>query len=412
MDEFKHTPKNPFKMSEDTQVEKNQDRTTIESEVPEPTTPEPDFTIDMSLDDNKSNNTVDELKPKGSGMTKKKKIIILVSMIAILILAGAIYWFVIKKDAKPSVKNTNTVVVKKTEKPKTISPLTGVELSDASLATRPVTGLMIENSPDSRPQSGINEAGVVVEAVAEGGITRFLVIFQDTKPQYIGPVRSARPYYIDYALGFDAGYGHVGGSPDALNDIKSLGVKDLDQFFNSGAYWRINERSAPHNVYTSFEKLDELNKAKGYSSSKYTPLERKKDVPQTPTAVSIDFNISGPLYSPHFQYDGINNNYKRSQGGEAHVDLKSGAQIAPKVVIAIITDKGYMSDGSHSTYRTTGTGKVYVFQDGIVSEGTWQKTARNSSLVLTDKNGLPMKLNAGQTWISLLGAPSDVSYKP
>ncbi|MEI6237874.1 MAG: DUF3048 domain-containing protein, partial [Candidatus Saccharibacteria bacterium] len=323
-----------------------------------------------------------------------------------------VYWFFIKKDSaqQPIVKTTTTKKVVIKAKP--TSPLTGVELSDVALSTRPVTGLMIENSPDARPQSGMNDAGIVFEAVAEGGITRFLVLYQESQPQYIGPVRSARPYYIDFALPFEAGFGHVGGSPDALNDIKTLGVRDLDQFFNSQAYWRITERYAPHNVYTSFEKLNALNQSKGYNTSKFTGFERKKDVPQTPTATSIDFTISGPLYSPHYQYEASTNSYKRSQGGVAHVDQKSNAQLSPKVVIALVMDKGLQSDGSHTTYKDTGSGKMYVFQDGIASEGTWAKADRKSQFIFTDKNGLPMKLNAGQTWISIVGSSGDVMYKP
>ena len=106
------------------------------------------------------------------------------------------------------------------------------------------------------------------------------------------------------------------------------------------------------------------------------------------------------------------NTYKRTQAGEAHIDQKSKAQISPKVVIALITEKSYDPDGYHTDYKTVGSGKMYVFQDGIVSEGTWQKSDRKSQYVFTDKNGFPMKLNAGQTWISLIANQSDVIYKP
>src|SRR5690606_7640370 len=111
--------------------------------------------------------------------------------------------------------------------------------------------------------------------------------------EHIGPVRSARPYYLDWALSFDASYAHVGGSPEALSLIKSLGVKDLDQFSNSGAFQRVSNRFAPHNMYTSMAKLDALNQAKGFTASTFTPFPRKKDAPSaTPTAKAIDLNIS------------------------------------------------------------------------------------------------------------------------
>lgn len=354
-------------------------------------------------------------KPKRS-MSKKKKFLIILSIIlAILLAAGAAYWFIFKPSANtvtPVAEAKITEQKKEAPPQKILSPLTGTEVASAEVASRPITGLMIENSPDARPQSGLTDAGIVYEAIAEGGITRFLAIFQESKPNYIGPVRSARPYYLDFILPYDAGYGHAGGSPQALSDIKTLGVKDLDEFANGNSYMRVNDRYAPHNLYTGFDKLDKLNASKGYTTSKATTFTRKPDVPQTPTARIIDLSISSPLYSPRFEYDPGTNTYKRSQGGEPHIDQKTKAQIAPKVVIALVTEKSYDPDGYHTDYKTVGGGKMYVFQDGIVSEGTWQKSGRKTQYVFTDKNGLPMKLNSGQTWISLVANQTDVVYKP
>ena len=355
------------------------------------------------------------ITPAPAHSSKKKKLLIIFAIILALLAAGAAgYWFFLKPKKVVVQTTTTTVTVAKKEAPapKPTSPLTGVELANADLAKRPVTGIMIENSPEARPQSGLTDAGIVYEAIAEGGITRFLAVYQEAQPTYIGPVRSARPYYLDFIAPYDAGYAHVGGSPQALSDIKTLGIKDLDQFYNGNYYVRISDRYAPHNVYTGFDKLDKLNASKGYTSSKFTGFARKPDVPQTPTAKIIDFSISAPLYSPRFEYDASTNLYKRSQGGEPHIDQKSKTQISPKVVIALVTDKTYDPDGYHTDYKTVGGGKMYVFQDGIVSEGTWQKADRKSQYVFTDKNGLPMKLNAGQTWISLVANQSDVTYRP
>jgi hypothetical protein len=410
MDDFKQPKIKPFNSQDENPQPQPQEPQFV---PPEQIAQEEIETIDLGIDNNDIKTTdKDTMMGKKSKfkLTKKKIIVIIAVIMAIALIGFIVYWFYIKSDT-PKQEFKPASVIKKEIVKKTVSPLTGVELKDKALAKRPVTSLIIENSPDARPQSALNEAGVVVEAIAEGGVTRFLAVYQESTPSYIGPIRSARPYYIDFALGFDASFGHVGGSPDALNDIKALGVKDLDQFFNSSAYWRISERSAPHNVYSSFERLDALNTSKGYTVSKFTPLERKKDVPQTPTASSIDFVVSGSMYNPNFQYDQPSNSYKRSQAGSAHVDQKSGAQINPKVVVALVMSKG-TSDGYHSSYNNIGSGKAYIFQDGIISEGTWSKTDRKSSLVLTDKNGLSMKLNAGQTWITLVGSTADVVYKP
>lgn len=348
----------------------------------------------------------------GSKHRSKKKLIIIICIILALILSAvAIYWFFIKKDTKKVV--SAPAQTKKQEAPKKpISPLTGIEVASADLANRPVTGVMIENSPDARPQSGLIDAGIVYEAIAEGGITRFLAIYQESQPQYIGPIRSVRPYYLDFLLPFNGGLAHVGGSPDALADIKTFGVHDLDQFFNGDFFQRITQRFAPHNVYTSFAKLDELNKAKNFIYNKFSPFERKKDVAQTPTASVIDLAISGPQYSPRFEYDPATNSYKRFQDGQPHIDEKTKTQISPKTVVVLVMDQTTMADGFHTAYKDTGSGKMYVFQDGIVSEGTWEKPDRKSQFVFKDNNGLPMKLNAGQTWISIVGSSSDINYKP
>jgi hypothetical protein len=419
MDDFKFKPPKPYKpkispdkSESDTAILKTEQ--SIEPKTVEVSPDNREEDLDTQLASSiVSKTAIREVKPVKKKFMTKKKILILIGLLLIIgSLAGG-YFIFIKKDQTPTeveaiVEVEEEVVVKK----EVISPLTGRVLTEQSQASRPVTALMIENSPESRPQSGLTEADMVYEAIAEGGITRFMAVYQESQPQYIGPIRSARPYYLDFILPLDGSYGHVGGSPDAISDIKTLGIKDLDQFYNANAYWRTNDRYAPHNVYTSFEKLDALNNSKNYKTSSFKPLDRKKEVPQTPTASIIDFSISGPLYSPRFTYDPGTNTYLRSQDGEPHIDQKSRAQIAPKTVVALIMEKGYDPDGYHTAYKTTGTGKVFVFQDGIVSEGTWSKKERSSALTLTDKNGLPLNLNSGQTWFSLVSTSSDVSYRP
>jgi hypothetical protein len=290
--------------------------------------------------------------------------------------------------------------------------LTGVQVAP-ELALLAITGVMIENSPDARPQSGLKDAGVVFEAIAEGGITRFLALYGETKPDYIGPVRSARPYYIDWLLGFDASYGHVGGSPEALAKIKSLGVKDLDQFVNAAAYQRVTQRFAPHNVYTSRAKLLELAQGKGYTTSTFTGFLRKADkASPAPNAKSIDIALSSFLYNTHYDYDVATNSYNRSEGGKPHIDEKANAVISPKVVVAMVMPFSIASDRVHSVYGTIGSGKAYFFQDGTVTEGIWEKTEAKSALRFGDANGSPLALNVGQTWVTAVKGPTDVSFRP
>ena len=292
------------------------------------------------------------------------------------------------------------------------SPLSGVEVADEATTKRPVTAVMIENSPDARPQSGLADAEVVFEAVAEGGITRFIALYQTSRPELIGPVRSLRPYYADWAAGFDPSVAHVGGSPEALTMIRSgnYGV-DIDQFFNAGNYWRASDRVAPHNVYTNSEKLDELVAAKGKTTSTYTFSPRVNEKKVDPPALShIDVNVSSGIFNVSYDYDTATNSYHRRQGGEAHTDREKG-QIAPKVVVVMKTNISLSADGQHMVIATSGSGTAYVFQNGTVTEGTWSKAGPREQLFFKDAAGKDIPLVRGQTWITTIDNARSVTWQ-
>lgn len=299
-------------------------------------------------------------------------------------------------------------------KPVTVpSTLTGLPV-DPAVNQRPVLGVMIENSLEARPQSGLDQAGVVFEAIAEGGITRFLALYQDTQPGYIGPVRSVRPYYAQWCMSFDCALAHAGGSPEALQNIRAWRTKDLDQFANGPSYQRITERYAPHNLYTSAAALHELAASKGYASPTYTAQPRKKDAAVAgPQAVSIDFDVSGVRYNPHFDYQAATNTYTRSQAGAVHMSINRGGSqtpIQPKVVVALVVPYGIAAD-QHSQYGTLGSGPAMVFQDGLATPAQWHKTDTAAPFQLTDAAGAPLPLNAGQTWYTALASQQAIHYK-
>lgn len=303
---------------------------------------------------------------------------------------------------------TQQPVVKSAPKPtppvKYYSPLTGKEVADEAATKQAATAIMIENSPDARPQSGLKDSGVVFEAIAEGGITRFLVLYQQEKPQMIGPVRSVRMYYVDWLAAFNASVAHVGGSASALAEVRNGNYRDIDQFFNAGTYWRATDRYAPHNVYTSFERLDALNQAKGYTSSTFTGFTRKESKAETPTATSISVTISSALYNSSYAYDPATNLYNRSQAGAPHMDREAG-QIAPRVVIVMkVPQSRVFEDGYREQINTVGSGQATIFQDGTVQEVTWTKPSRSEQISFTDTEGKPVALARGQTWITAVPA--------
>lgn len=342
----------------------------------------------------------------------KLAIVIIICLFLISLAAVLVAWFwpasrVVVAEPPPSPK-----VMAKEQPTIYRSPLTGKQVDSEAATKQLVTAIMIENSPDARPQSGLKEAGVVFGAIAEGGIIRFLALYQESKPQLIGPVRSLRPYYIDWLAPFDPSVAHIGGSANALKEIRNGQYKDIDQFFNAQAYWRATDRYAPHNVYTSFQKLDELNKSKGFTTSNFTGWPRKLDSPNaSPTAKKINIDVSSPTFDEAYEYDPADNNYKRSHGTGAHTDREAG-QYTPKtvVVIKVPTHIGF-EDGYREQMTTTGHGQAYVFQDGILVEGYWQKSDRKAQMKFYDKFGRPIPFNIGQTWITVIAPEKTVTWQ-
>lgn len=304
--------------------------------------------------------------------------------------------------AQPIERIASPVITGKTVEPtKYYSPLTGLQVADEAATKQAVTAIMIENSPSARPQSGLKQAGIVYEAVAEAGITRFLALYQQDKPALIGPVRSVRMYYVDWAAPYNATIVHVGGSAAALAEVRNGTYRDGDQFFNGAYFWRTSDRAAPHNVYTSFEKLDGLNSAKGWNESKFTGFARTDGkTSATPNATSIAINISSASYNTHYDYDAASNTYLRSIGGEESIDREHG-QLAPNVVVAMRVDMStVMEDGYRESITTSGAGNTTIFQNGMAIDCTWRKNSRSEPLQFVDADGKEISLNRGQTWIA------------
>ena len=358
-------------------------------------------TVVLDLDESSKKHWTDWFK-------KHKKLTILFAVLGVLLIAGGTVTALYFLNQKPE---ETAVVKEETPEPAPepvhyYSPLTGAEVPNEAATKQAVTGIMIENSPDARPQSGLKNSGVVFEAIAEGGITRFLALYQEQKPQLIGPVRSVRMYYVDWIAAFNASVAHIGGSAAALAEVRNGSYRDIDQFFNAGSYWRATDRYAPHNVYTSFERLDALNAAKGYTSSTFTGFTRKdSSASATPAATSIDVTISSALYNSHYAYNTTTNSYDRSQAGAAHVDREEG-QISPRVVIVMkVAESTVMEDGLRQNIQAVGSGSAYIFQDGTVQEVSWSKPSKAAQITFTDGTGADVPLARGQTWITAV--PND-----
>lgn len=306
-------------------------------------------------------------------------------------------------------------------------------------------GVMIENSVDARPQSGITGSDVVYEAIAEGGITRFLVVFYCQDAGEVGPVRSARTYFLDFIseYGDHPLYAHVGGAntpgpADALGQIDDYGwqgYNDMNQFsIGFPTFWRDYDRqghtvATEHTMYSTVDKLwDYADKNRGLTNvdkdgtpwtDGFVPYTFKDDAPASnrPASqiVSFDFWNGYGDYSAKWTYDKSNNQYLRSTGGKAHIDRDNNKQLNTKNIVILFMNESRANDGYegnlHMLYGTKGTGNAMVFMDGKKMNATWSKKSRTSRLTLTDASGKAVSFDRGRIWFEIVSPDTNISVQ-
>lgn len=299
--------------------------------------------------------------------------------------------------------------------------LDGTLVAPGSENIRPLA-VMIENHVDARPQSGLQRANWVYEAIAEGGITRFMALFADPASENVevGPVRSIRTYYVDYAREYNAFLAHVGGNSDALESVrKDGGVTDLDQF-GIGAPTYQRDQSKPvateHTMYSSTKKLWDYITSKKYDQvAGFEPLLFTDDAEAaargTAQTVGIDFSSSAS-FAVSWTYDSSSNSYARTMAGTAHKDAKNGEQIRAKnIVLQTVQRQSVVSSGGKVVwkYTLTGSGKAVVIQNGKAEVGTWKRTG-NGRTRYYGADGTELKLVRGTTWVEVVHPDTPVSY--
>jgi hypothetical protein len=294
-------------------------------------------------------------------------------------------------------------------------------------------GVMIENHQDARPQSGISFADVVYEAVAEGGITRTLSIFYCRDAGIVGPVRSARTYFLDFIseYGKNPLYTHVGGAnsagpANALGQITDYGwsqYNDLSQFSIGFPTFKRDESRLGHDVatehtmYSVTNKLWDVGKTRGLTrvdkngkawEDNFVKYSFKEDASTSkrPDTASIHINFwDDENYSVDWTYDKAKNLYLRKNGGAAHMDRNTHKQITTKNIVVLFMKESHANDGyennAHMLYGTTGTGKMSVFMDGKEIKGTWKKEDREGRTQLFDDSGKEIKFNRGVIWFEI-----------
>jgi len=292
-------------------------------------------------------------------------------------------------------------------------PISGALSFDPIEPTR-LFGVMIDNHLDAWPPSGLDQAMLVVEAPVEAGIPRMLAFFSEEQEiETIGPVRSARPYYLDWNNELDALYVHVGGSNASLDQIASGGTFDLNQYWYSEYFWRSSYRAAPHNVYTSTEDLrafvEDREAADRAPEVLYGTWEFKdaQELSGDPVGLHIDF--WAPLYTVDWVYDAEQRRYLRDQADDPHLTA-SGEQIVADNIAVVITDIEVIDYIGRRDVRTTGEGKGYVLQDGVVINATWKKPSVSERLRFYNSSDEEIKMNAGITWIEVVPNEDSIEF--
>jgi hypothetical protein len=357
----------------------------------------------------------------------RKRIVAFIIGLILIGTAGVLAWAYYQPDSETISSHPDTAKPTPTPEPKDHpNPLNGVLYTASEAAAfdslRPVA-VMVENHVLARPQAGLNQADILYEAMAEGGITRFMAVYLANQPEKVGPVRSARLHFINWAAEYDAGYAHWGGSAEALSYLSShIRPRNLDEFMYASAFWRDNSSGKPleHTGYTSLPNLREVLSGHGWeAATTFTSWmfkdETKDDVVQAPppTEQTVKLAFLGTTgYAAEFDYRSATNDYARKTGGIPHLDA-DGQQLTTKTIVLLYQSvRSYTDDNGHAAVdvTVTGTGKAVVIQDGGATVGSWSKPDTNSRTVLTDASGQNIALDRGKIWVVSVPTGSTVSY--
>jgi hypothetical protein len=298
------------------------------------------------------------------------------------------------------------------------SPLSGIYYEEEIVKLRPVA-VMFDNHPSARWQAGITKAEVVYEIEVEGPYTRYLAIYLCEAPEQIGPVRSARPYFIRFALEYDPVYVHVGGSMEAMANIVDYNMADLDGLY-SGEFWRYYDtgKKAPNNMYIAMKNIRNAQEYKNYrsegkyegfifSEDTYDLTENEKNS-QVCNSLSIVYNSE---YFVNYEFESEKGKYARYVNGKLQKDeYYKDSVVATNIIIQKTQKKVLDNEGRlHISNVSEGTGNFIT--NGKAIDITWEKTSYNSRTIYKDLNGNEIILNPGQTWIQVVTQSTNIEIK-
>ena len=288
------------------------------------------------------------------------------------------------------------------------APFTGLLVTPDAAARRPWV-VVVENFPTARPQYGLSAADMVLESPTEGGITRFLAVFQSRLPDgRVGPVRSARSFFNDWVRGLAGIFSHSGGSVKALKQLAERygGIQDANEFAYGAAYERDSTREAPHNLFTTAARFMNYASARGWKLTAEVPALAFAPAATAngTAATTVELPYSPREYRVRYDYRPSEGTYFRSEDGTTLTDAATGKPIAVTNVVALYTDITPVPNDAlkRVDMRTLGSGTAILYTKGSVYRGTWQKRNLDSPIAFTGQAGEPLPLQPGNTWISVL----------
>ena len=349
---------------------------------------------------------------------KKKialSIVIIICVISIAICSAILYFRGIEKNG--NVTFLGTGIVNSEENENTIvAGLDGVQIFKGS--DRPIA-VMIDNNKDAMPQAGLNDAYMVYEIIVEGGESRLMALFKGVNLEKIGPVRSARHYFLDYALENDAIYVHYGWSPQAESDIKTLGVNNINGISETtNEFWRVKDKKSPHNVATSTEKILQIAQDKNYRTTsskdsvlKYITEEVDLEDGEIAEDITIPYSDSNIV---NWVYDNETKRYTRFSKSEEQTDWTTGEDVTAKNIIIEFIANSTLNDGENKgrqTMNTTGSKDGYYITNGKAIKIKCEKISRSSQTVYKDLDGNEIEVNDGNTFVQICPVNANVKVE-
>ena len=380
--------------------------------------------MENNKEDKKIKKRIEEEKKEHK--KRKIKVIVLVTSFILIIGVALIYYYFFMNSPKTESPKKKSTIKKQ------------LTIVDENSNQRPIA-VMYDNNVGNYAHAGLQDSYINYEIIVEGGLTRIMALFKDKDVALIGPVRSSRHYFLDYALESDAIYTHYGWSTYAENDIKSLHVNNINGLYDDEPFWRDSKIAAPHNVFTSTNKIYEYAKKKNYKTTsndwkllnyttdnvvlnkpigtktvknEETGKKEKIDI-ENPELIKAD-SLSIP-YSNYqirsYQYNSDKKVYMRFMNGEAHIDKITNQQLSFKNIIIEKVSNRQLDSYGRQDLNTTPSGEGYYITNGYALPIKWNKESRTSKTIYKYSNGKEVKINDGNTFIQIIPEVNEPTFE-